>query len=128
VASAVRRDFAMVGRLGGGVEYAKYNKSLHDMWLPLSDYEFIYEDYMQEPVKIVREVLKVIGINVEDLANKIHKQVSELRTDQYRTTLLSPTHITDPARQYTFRDTLDDSEIEKINSDNQVWLSRHGYK
>jgi hypothetical protein len=126
VASATRRKFPLLNRIGGAVEYAKYNRMLHDVWLPLSDYVFVYESFMSDPIVSIANLLQFFGL--EDVDQKeIYKEVLSLPVDQYETTLLSPIHITDPERKLSYKDTLDDSLIKKINLNHSLWLDRYGY-
>lgn len=126
VASAKRRRFAMMDRVGGEVEYAKYNRALHDIWLPCSDYVFEYERFMSAPIEEIRKLLEFLGLEQAE-AEGLHKAVSALPTDQYQKTLLSPTHVTDPEHNKTYLDTLASSVVQKINKDHVVWLVRYGY-
>lgn len=127
VASAKRRGFPLMDRVGGETEYAKYNRALHDIWLPYSDFVFDYERFMQAPAEEIRKVLDCLGLDMAS-AEKIHRTVNDLPTDQYQKTLLSPTHITDPEHCRSYRDTLSSEVIEKINNDHAVWLARYGYE
>lgn len=126
IASAKRRGFALLQKLGGEVEYAKYNRSLHDQWLPYSDHEFVYESFLADPVAEAERVLALLDLTGVDV-NTLCAEVSSLPTDQYDTTLLSPTHITDPQNVRSFRDTLDNVKAMKITSDHAAWLQRYGY-
>jgi hypothetical protein len=127
VASAKRREFPLLKRLGDASEYAKYNRALHDIWLPYSDYEFVYESYMANPLVEARRLLTFIGIGGVDV-EAIHESLSSLPTDQYGTTLLSPLHVTDPLHVMSFRDTLNENQLSRINTDNAGWLQRYGYE
>lgn len=126
VASAMRRDFPLLKKLNGVVEYAKYNRSLHDIWLPHADYEFVYEDYMADPVIEARRLLIFLGLEDVDIS-AICKKTASLPTDQYNTTLLSPTHVTDPLRAMSYRDSLSEAHLARINTDHGSWLRRYGY-
>ncbi len=126
VASAVRRGFSLVERIGNPVEYAKYNRTLHDVWLPLSDYVFIYENFIKDPIVTIKEVIELVDIKNID-ANEIHEELLALPLDQYDITLLSKSHITDPQQKLSFNDTLDLKTIKKINSDHALWLDNYGY-
>lgn len=126
VASAVRRDFSLLMGVGGAVEYAKYNRTLHDIWLPLSDHVVVYEHFISEPLVCIEKLLQIIGLRDVDV-REIYREVLSLPKDQYQTTLLSPSHITDPEHKLSYKDTLDDNLIRKINSDHALWLQRYGY-
>lgn len=127
VASAKRRGFSLLERVGGDIEYAKYNRSLHDIWLPHSDYVFEYERFMYAPVEETRKLFDFLGLEHAN-AEEIQKTVAALPTDRYQETLLSPTHITDPEHAKTYLDTLSGGVIEKINNDHARWLARYGYQ
>lgn len=127
VASAVRRDFLMCEMQGGAVGYAKYNRTLHDMWAPQSDYEFNYERFMRTPELVVAEVLDVLRLSGVD-TQQVYAEAATLPTDDYQHTLLSPYHITDKAHALTFRDTLGCSDIRQIEEQHFCWLGNFGYQ
>lgn len=126
VASASRRKFHLLEKLGGAVEYAKYNRALHDIWKPYCDYCFVYEEYISDPISSITAVLAFLGVEHLD-PKEIFEEIKCLPTDQYDTTLLSPTHITDPERKLSFHDTLDSESLAKINSNHATWLREYGY-
>ena len=125
VASAVRRDFYLLNKMGQ-VEYAKYNRMLHDSWSSISDYEFVYEEFMSNPVETIEKVLSFLGIEGVD-SSQVYCQLTNLPVDDYENTLLSPTHITDPERKFSYIDSLDGDIIRKIESHNSKWLEMYGY-
>lgn len=127
VASATRRNFPLLRIMGNAVEYAKYNRTLHDIWLPHSDYEFVYETFMADPATEIGRVLAHLGIQGADV-DLICRQLRELPTDKYDVTLLSPLHITDPERTQSYETTLERTVIDKIESDHATWLARYGYR
>lgn len=126
VASAVRRDFPLYRQLRTPVEYAKHNRALHAMWAPHSDFEFVYETFMADPVAVTADVLEAAGLSSLPAA-AICRAVLKLPTDDYATTLLTPQHITDPTHQLTYRDTLAASDIKTIEAHHHKWLRRHSY-
>ena len=126
VASAVRRGFRTVSDMGGAAKYARYNRTLHDIWMPHSNYVFIYEQFMQRPLSVIESMLDRLGLN-RFWAQEILAELVSLPTDKYKETLLSPTHVTDPERQMSFRDTLSDEIIQEIDNDNTIWLAQYGY-
>lgn len=126
VASAVRRGFALEKQVGGAVEYAKYNRSLHDIWIKRSDYVFIYEDFIKDPLGCTARLLKFLGLNDVDHA-EIYDELCNVPVDDYKNTLLSPTHITDPDRKLSFYDTLKQDQIDIINRHHNSWLRQYGY-
>lgn len=126
VASAKRRKFAMLDRVGGVVEYAKFNRALHDSWYKKSDFVFEYEAFMYKPFHIIQQVLSALELD-GSLADEIYKRVTSLPKDNYALTLLSDTHITDPKRESTYATTLSPECIEKIESHHRGWLDLYGY-
>ncbi|MDO6691936.1 hypothetical protein Q4574_01510 [Aliiglaciecola sp. 3_MG-2023] len=126
VASAVRRKFPTVPKVGGVTEYAKYNRSIYEQWSNKSNFEFTYEEFIQHPLFVIEKVLSAIGLGKVDSAF-IYNQVMELPTDQYGVTLLSPSHITDPSRNLSYVDTLSENEIKTIESQHGGWLQNNGY-
>jgi hypothetical protein len=80
---------------------------------------------MASPEKEVRKLLSFLGLDVD--VGPLCAQVANLPDDDYATTLLSNTHITDPYRMMTFEDTLDPAQIIRINTDHAGWLQRYGY-
>ena len=126
VASAKRRKFALFQKLGT-IEYAKLNRQLHEIWAPLSAYEFRYERFMTEPQDIINDVLDLLCLDPRHLAT-ISAAVHNLPTDQYEKTLLSPTHITDPDRIYDYNVTLTSDEIREIECIASAWLRRLSYE
>lgn len=127
VASAARRKFPIFEKVGGATEYAKYNRSIYEQWCNKSDFEFCYEDFMKHPVSVIQKVLSVIGLHKIDSVD-IYNEIMELPTNQYATTLLSPTHITDPKRERSYLDTLTENEIHLIESQHGEWLQQNGYQ
>jgi hypothetical protein len=35
---------------------------LHNLWLPYSNYEFIYEDFMLDPLNVITDILTFLGM------------------------------------------------------------------
>jgi hypothetical protein len=126
VASAMRRKFPIYERLNGPIEYAKYNRMLHDVWLPFSDYVFNYESFIANPIVSIKKLFNFLNID-QSMAEKVNKDVIELPLDKYDVTLLTPTHITDPDRMHTYLSTLGESEAKTITSQHYTWLFKYGY-
>jgi hypothetical protein len=127
VASAVRRKFPTLERVGGATEYAKYNRSIYEQWSNKSDFEFCYEEFIKQPLSVIQKVLSVIGLIKLDHVD-IYNQLMNLPTDQYSKTLLSATHITDPTRERNYLNTLSDKDIQMIDSQHSGWLQQNGYQ
>lgn len=126
VASASRRDFPLYKQLRTPVEYAKYNRTLHDIWSLHSDFEFVYESFLADPMPVVCDVLEAASLP-RSWAPEICREVLNLPTNDYQTTLLSPQHITDPTHKLTYCDTLAPKDISAIQAHHYDWLQRHGY-
>lgn len=127
VASATRRKFNILTQLGSAVEYAKYNRLLHEYWSRKSDYEFSYEAFIQQPEEAISKVLEFLKIDGVDIPAVLH-QIQNLPTDNYKETLLSPEHITDPERKLSFSETLTTRDIIEIERNSYVWLTDNGYE
>lgn len=125
VASGKRREFNMLTKLGV-LEYAKYNRALHDIWSGETDFEFVYEDFMHKAEQTVKSLFEFLGLDV-DLVQRTLEKVNNLPTDQYKRTLLSQTHITDKERNLTFKDSLSQDELAVINNQHRKWLQNYGY-
>lgn len=126
VASAKRRGFSLLAKVGGAVQYAAYNRSLHEAWHDKSDLEISYDYFIANPVLAIKDVFELLGLN-SSLAAQVAEEVNALPTNNYPVTLLSDTHITDPNRELTFRDTLELKDIASINQRHSDWLQRYSY-
>jgi len=129
VASAVRRDFPLCKKMGGPVGYARYNRSLSDVWGGRSDHNFHYEEFIHNPHVEIKKLIAVLGLTSLTSTDifEIQSAVTALPTDKYDVTLLSDQHITDPSHTLTYRDTLKDDDVEQITSQNSQWFLEHGY-
>lgn len=126
VASALRRDFPLLKKVGGEVEYAKYNRALYDLWQPYSNYEFIYENFINNPLKSINNMVDYIDLKEVD-CQSVLDSVNNLPTNNYSVTLLSESHITDPTHKLTYKDSLSLGVIDNINKNNFRWLKAHNY-
>lgn len=126
VASGIRRNFDLCEKLGGAVAYAKYNRSLDELWAGKSDYVFRYEEFIDDPYGAIKQLLEFVGLQGVD-NSRVREEVLNLPADKYGTTLLSSTHITDPKHELSYTDTLNDSEIKQITSQNLTWLLKYDY-
>jgi hypothetical protein len=126
VASAARRKFYLLEKLGGVVEYAKYNRLLHEYWSQKSHYEFTYETFLLQPEESIAKALDFLKIDGVDIP-AVFQQIQNLPTDNYKETLLTPEHITDPERKLNFSETLKTKDIIEIERDSHKWLTDNGY-
>ena len=127
VASASRRSFPLLNRIGGLRDYAKYNRMLYEVWDRFSHIEFSYESFMDYPIENIRCLLSLLGID-DSLAEVIHTRLLNLSTDDYEKTLLTEHHITDPDRIMSFTQTLGERVSSEITSDHKSWLIKHSYQ
>ncbi len=123
VASAVRRDFHLVKKMGNSVEYAKYNRSIYDSWASKSDFEFVYEQFIINPNKSIEEILGFLGLD-KNFTKSICGEVLNLPKNNYKTTLLSETHITNPEHNMSYKDTLSEEAVSMINANHYLWLKQ----
>ena len=126
IASAKRRDFSMLNKLGGEVLYARHNRLLHETWHQRSDYEMSYDDFIEDMCLEIEKILRVVGIDA-NLASLVLAELKVLPTNQYEKTLLSATHITDPGRIYSYDVSLQKDTVRRINEENDDWLENFGY-
>ena len=126
VASAARREFYLLKALLGPVNYANYNRRLHDQWRIHSQFEFVYEAFVTDESATIDQIFRTLGFDDIDI-DQIRRKVHNIPQDQYDQTLLSPTHITDPEQKLTFEDTLKPSVVQTIEAHNHAWLARFGY-
>ena len=126
VASAKRRKFVLLDKVGGPIEYAKSNRSLHDVWSQRSDFIFEYETFMQSPFQVIQKILAALELDSK-FTDEIYQRVTSLPTDNYSETLLSDTHITDPKRELNYRLSLEPTDILKIEEQHKSWLKKYSY-
>lgn len=126
VASAKRRSFPILDKVGGVVEYAKYNRSIHDVWSKNSDFIFEYEEFMKRPFQVIQKILAALDLDI-NLVDQIYEEVTSLPTDNYDLTLLSDTHVTDPKRNLSYAISLNPGAINKIEKQHKTWLERHRF-
>lgn len=127
VASAVRRDFYLLKQLNSVVEYSKYNRLIHSFWESSSDYNFVYEKFIKDGLKEIENLLNFLDIKGAIISD-IYEAISDLPTDDYSTTLLTPQHITDPERKESFSSTLELKDIIEIERNNYAWLINNEYE
>lgn len=125
VASAARRNFVVYQKMGA-LEYAKHNRAINDVWTQKEDIKIKYEEFMASPVDVISGLLDALGLEGIE-ASAISDMVQTLPLDDYETTLLSASHITDPDRKTDFLETLGENIVSKITAQNFEWLDRNGY-
>ena len=125
VASASRRGFPLLEAMGP-VHYSEYNRMIEEFWRTKSDFLFVYEEYVSDPIKFSEALCEFLGfhdINCQELIANI----DNLPNDDYEVTLLSD-HITDPERKLTFHDTLKEGTVEAITKKHKDWLDLFRYQ
>jgi len=125
VASAARRGWGRYNQLGA-VEYAKFNRSLHEIWHQQAHYTFDYEKFVTDPAESVSQVLGFLDIHSVNIT-KLIDEINIIPTDNWDKTLLTPTHITDPEHSLSYVDTLSKDDAETITRQNYKWLLANGY-
>ena len=116
----------MLNKLGGEVLYARFNRSLHESWHKRTDFEMSYHNLIIDPNSKIKKIFEIVGID-SALAPFVSAELKVLPTNQYKETLLSKTHITDPKRVHSYADTLEQDVIRRINDENEDWLKKFGY-
>ncbi len=127
---------------GNVIEIGRNNLRWYNDWKKHSNYEFKYEDYKNNPMKILREVSKVLKLELDDEALKIvHAEVESLPTNKnlpeiqdgsealnplWCDTLLSKHHITNGGKIGGY-DRLTENEIKQLESIFNSWLKEHNY-
>ena len=120
------------------MQMCERNIQWHSDWKEICDYEWVYEAYKQDPLKIVNEMqdafgfelpevrlLKVIHgaeilknlLNKNDAQDQLIWNVARMRSDQ----------ITNNGKIGGYKDTLTSEQIEFIESRHGDWLKEHGY-
>jgi hypothetical protein len=120
------------------IQMCERNVQWHDDWKKVCDYEWIYEAYKQDPLKIVNEMQDAFGFELpevrllkvihgaEGLKNLLNKNdaqdqliwsVARMRSDQ----------ITNNGKIGGYKDTLSVDQIGFIESRYGDWLKEHGY-
>ena len=110
----------------GAVEYAKFNRSLHEMWSQRAHYVFNYEQFISDSDAAVSALLGFLDMQLVDIKILVD-ELNNLPTDNWDKTLLSPTHITDPKRVLSYIDTLSPEDAETITRQNYKWLLANDY-
>ena len=85
------------------MQMCERNIQWHSDWKEICDYEWVYEAYKQDPLKIVKD--------------QLIWNVARMRSDQ----------ITNNGKIGGYKDTLTSEQIEFIESRHGDWLKEHGY-
>ena len=126
VASASRRNFKLLNQLGGCINYGKYNCMLHMLWNGYSNFEFDFENYIENEVNELERIINFMGLAGVDV-EKIAYLIRNIPTNQYEKTLLSEEHQTDKERKLNYTHTLSAEQIRSITSNHLHWLENYGY-
>lgn len=111
---------------------SSYIKTFETM-KPLSDYTFRYEIYFNDKIKIIKEIMNVLGINGSKIdINKIIKNLDAIKNTKYEkldraVTQMHPNHIS-PKTNKTIQERLTKEQIRFIESNFSRFMLEHGYK
>ena len=136
IASAVRKNPAETDIR----KLCKRNIQWHYDWEHAADYEWIYEKYKEDPLKITQELHKTMGLDLSmEQVRKVVNMAEGLKesllgyhdaTFQYRfekITRMNSTQITNNGEIGGYRNTLTDEQIDLIETEFGDWLRKHGY-
>jgi len=127
---------------GNVIEIGKNHLKWYNDWVEKSNYEFKYESYKQNPIKIINEIAEVLGFEVD--AEKVHKQAESLKDNKnlpklglrdnekekvefYKDTIMAEHHITNNGKIGGHKDNLTPKEIKLIETHFKSWLTKKGY-
>jgi len=139
VASNKRKDPNFLK--GDVIKIAERNLNWYRQYVPISDYEFIYEDYKANPLKIMKELNDLFGFELTDeLLNDVINKAEGLKDEDlshthewghemWDKTLMSEIHITsNKGKIGGYKDTLTNEEINKLETKYGDWLKNKGYE
>jgi len=111
VASLIRRDGRH--RWKSIPKVCQWAKDCYDGWKKHSTYEFVYERYKANPLKVIKEVGAILNIDCK--ARKIQEKLEALKKPRQprETLIMSAKHVTDGS-VHSFAKTLDEKEIKII--------------
>ena len=61
-------------------KYLKLNTEYYEDWKEYSDYEFVYEQYIEDPIKIINEIALMLNVSID--AELIYSMLGELISDK----------------------------------------------
>jgi hypothetical protein len=138
VASNKRKDPSFLG--GNVMEIAKRNIDWYNEFVGISNYEFVYENYKNNPNNIIKEISFILGFNLDDnqinnvidraesLKDKNLSYTHEWSNDMFNKTLMSQIHITsNKGKIGGYKDTLTEQEIKNLEDKYKNWLTEKGY-
>lgn len=101
-------------------EYLKLNTKYYNDWKEYSDYEFVYERYIEDPIKIITEISSVLGVSID--AEKVYSMLMELISDKslifgdYTNHIITSKNLVGKMIVGGYADYLTKEEIEAIDS------------
>lgn len=139
VASNKRKDPKFMG--GDVMKIAKRNMGWYNQYLPISDYEFVYEHYKADPLTTMRALNNLFGFELNDKELMVVIDKAEGLKDEklshthewghamWDKTLMSEIHITsNKGKVGGYKDTLTKEEIAKLEKNYGDWLKNKGYE
>ena len=122
------------------LETCERNLDWHGAWSTLTDYEWVYESYKKNPLKVMRELQKALKLNLDDDAlNEVIAVAENLKTvmsslddaDHQREfaniTRMDKTQITNNGEIGGYKKTLTEEQIGLIETTYNDWLVENGY-
>ena len=120
------------------VQMCERNIQWHTDWKKVCDYEWVYEAYKQDPLKIVNEMQAAFGFELpevkllrtihraESLKNLLNQSAARDHT-LWKIARMRSDQITNNGIIGGYKDTLTSEQIELIESRYGDWLKEHGY-
>lgn len=139
VASNKRKDPKFMD--GDVMKIANRNIGWYQQYVPVSDYEFVYEDYKTNPLVTMRALNDLFGFELSDeqlgevinkaegLKDKNLSHTHEWGHKMWDKTLMSEIHITsNKGKIGGYKDTLTKEEIALLEEKYGEWLNSKGYE
>lgn len=136
IASAVRKNPAETDIR----KLCKRNIQWHYDWEHAADYEWIYEKYKEDPLKITQELHKTMDLDLSmEQVRKVVNMAEGLKEGLWvykdassqsrfeKITRMNSTQITNNGEIGGYRSALTDEQIELIETEFGDWLRKHGY-
>jgi len=113
---------------GGAKQWTNAFLNWYNLWEFDSDYEFIYEDFINDEEKIINDLSNLIGIKNFDMSLIKDKIISLKSNNNNNETLMTLKHISNTkGRINSYKEILSSSEINIINNIAKEWLDKHNY-
>ena len=106
----------------------------HARWVNKTDYEVIYEIFINNREKIINEIATILDVenyDIEDVNNKLDSLHNNRKIDGKfdKETLIHRNHISKTKGKIgSYKEILSDAEINVIESISNEWLKKYGYE